>query len=223
MNRKRDICLMILGYVGALAGCFGVIMFNSYVLTSLPLAGRMICMLIVYWLIALVPLVLIFVSKDKIDTLTFSREKIGMQILIGVAGGSVIASAYFLVPYFMGFGSYVDNGSRFTQLWQFAFELVYFIVAVGAVEEIVFRGFVYSKLKSVFSNEWISIFASSILFGLFHLMIGNIVQVCLTTIIGIIFCLVRYKVKGCTMLSLIILHGVYDFLIVLYSSLLFRV
>ena len=220
MSKKRDIWLMILGYAGALAGCFGVIMFNRYVLFSLPLAGRLVCRLIVYWLMALVPLILIRISKDKTDALSIPGEKIGLQILIGVVSGSVIASAYFLVPCFMGFGTIVDNGSRFTKLWQFLYELIYFIVAVGAVEEIVFRGFIYSKLKSVFEKEWIAILASSILFGLFHLLIGNIVQVCVTTIIGIIFCLVRYKIKGCSLLSLIILHGVYDFMIVLYSSLL---
>lgn len=221
MNKKRDIILMIIGYIGALAGCFGVIMFNRYILTSLPLAGRMICMILVYWLIALVPIILICITKDKNEALVFPKEKIGIQILIGAVSGLVISSAYFLAPYFCGFGSLVDNGSRYTKLWQFVFELVYFIVAVGAVEEIVFRGFIYSKIKSIFGNEWMTILLSSILFGLFHLLIGNIVQVCLTTIIGIIFCLVRYKVKGCSMLSLIVLHGVYDFMIVLYSSLFF--
>lgn len=221
MSRKSSGFLMILGYVGALAGCFGVIMFNRYVMTSLPLAGRMICMPLVYWLIALVPIILICISKDENEILIFPKEKIGIQILIGAISGLVIASAYFLVPYLLGFGSYVDNGSRFTKLWQFVFEFVYFIVAVGAVEEIVFRGFIYSKLKSICGNEIITILVSSILFGLFHLLNGNIVQVCITTIIGIIFCLVRYKVKSCSMLSLIILHGVYDFMIVLYSSVLF--
>jgi len=221
MSKRSNAFLLILGYVGALAGCFGVIMFNRYVLPALPLACRMICMLLVYWLIALVPLILICISKDQKEIFVFPKERVGIQILVGVVSGLVISSAYFLVPYFLGFGPYVDNGSRYTKLWQFAFEFVYFIVAVGAVEEIVFRGFIYSKLKRLFDNEWIAIIASSVLFGLFHLLIGNIVQVCITTIIGIIFCLVRYKVKNCSMLSLIILHGIYDFMLMLYSSFLF--
>jgi membrane protease YdiL (CAAX protease family) len=222
MNKKREIILAVIGYAGALAGCFGVIMLNRYVMMSLPLIGRMILMLVSYWLIALVPVVIMLLTKEKDPVLRFSVEKIGMQIASGVIAGLILASAYFWVPYLLGFGSLVDNGDRFTKAWQFAYELFYFIIAVGAVEEIVFRGFLYSKLKNIFQNEWAAIILSSVLFGLFHILIGNIVQVCITAIIGFIFCLVRYKIKNFSMLSLILMHGVYDFLLALYSSLLFK-
>ena len=222
MSKRNEVILLILGYLGAFAGCFGVNMFNQYLLMSFPTIVRMALMIITYWLIALVPLIIILVTKNKDGILGISKKDIGMQILIGIAAGLVISSAYVLVPYFLGFGAFVDNGSRFTKLWQFSYELFYFIVAVGAVEEIVFRGFVYSKIKNIFSNEWAAMIVSSVLFGFFHILIGNIVQVCFTTIIGFIFCLVRYKFKKCSMLSLILLHGVYDFMIVLYSSLLFK-
>ena len=221
METKKRIINLIIGYFGALAGCYGVLMFNRYLLISLPLAARMVCMVVSYWLIALVPIFMMRWSKQSINSIGFTKEKMGMQVVIGMVSGLVIASLYFLVPYFMGFGAVVDNGSRYTKLWQFAFELMYFIVAVGAVEEIVFRGFVYSQIKEIFKNEWVAIIGSSALFGLFHILIGNMVQVCITTIIGFIFCMVRYKIKGCTILSLIIMHGVYDFMIMLYSSLLF--
>ena len=221
MEAKKRILYLIIGYLGALAGCYGVLMFNKYLLMSLPMAVRMICMVVGYWLIALVPIILMCLSKQRPESIGFTKEKKGLQVVIGIVSGLVIASLYFLVPYFMGFGAIVDNGSRYTRLWQFSFELVYFIVAVGAVEEIVFRGFVYSQIKGIFSNEWVAIIGSSILFGLFHILIGNMIQVCITTIIGFIFCLVRYKIKGCSMLSLILMHGVYDFMILLYSSLLF--
>lgn len=35
MNKKRDLILMITAFAGALAGCYGVIMFNTYILSSL--------------------------------------------------------------------------------------------------------------------------------------------------------------------------------------------
>ncbi|MCR5324449.1 MAG: CPBP family intramembrane metalloprotease [Lachnospiraceae bacterium] len=221
METKKRILYLIIGYLGALAGCYGVLMFNKHLLTSLPLIAGMVCMVVSYWLIALVPIILMCLLKQHPESIGFTEEKKGQQVMIGIVSGLVIASLYFLVPYFMGFGAIVDNGSRYTRLWQFYYELLYFIVAVGAVEEIVFRGFVYSQIKGIFSNEWIAMIGSSILFGLFHILVGNLIQVCVTTIIGFIFCLVRYKIKGCSMLSLILMHGVYDFMIMLYSSLLF--
>ena len=222
MNRKKDVLFIFIGFFGALAGCFAVIMFNKYIMMSIPLIGRMICMLLTYWLIALVPIVLMCISKEKIDSLKIPKEKIGIQILLGIIGGLLLASAYFLVPFFLGFGSFVDNGRRYSRLFQFAFELLYFTVSVGAVEEIVFRGFIYDKLKKACENEWVAIIISSVLFGLFHTINGNIIQVCLTAIIGFIFCIIRYKVKHFSIISLILMHGIYDFMLTLYSSLLIR-
>ncbi|HOA32639.1 MAG TPA: CPBP family glutamic-type intramembrane protease, partial [Clostridia bacterium] len=61
---------------------------------------------------------------------------------------------------------------------------------------------------------------SSLLFGLFHIFNGNIVQVIMTSFLGVLFCLFREKIKGCTLLSLIIAHGSYNAMIVLWVSVL---
>ena len=66
----------------------------------------------------------------------------------------------------------------------------------------------------------IAIIASSMLFGLFHLFSGNIIQMLMTACIGVFFCFCRLKVKNCSTLSLIIAHGVYDALITVLASIL---
>lgn len=220
MEKKKNIVYLIITYIGALASCLGVILFGQYVMMSLPLVGRMVSMLTTYWLIAVVPFIIMKISKMNLETIGFVKEKKGTQIIIGIVSGLVIASAYFLVPYFLGFGELVDNGDRYNALWQFAFEFVYFTFAVGAVEEIVFRGVIYQQLMNILGKEWGTIIVSSVLFGLFHIFNGNIIQVIMTTIIGFLFCVVRYKIKKCSMLSMIFMHGTYDFMLLLFSSLL---
>ena len=64
----------------------------------------------------------------------------------------------------------------------------------------------------------IAIIGSSVLFGVSHLFNGNIIQMLMTTGIGVFFCLCRLKIKNCSTLSLIIGHGVYDTLITVWSS-----
>lgn len=221
MKKKQTFIYLVITYIGVLASCFGVNMFNRYVMMSLPLAGRMICMVIMYWMIALIPIIIMLISKTSLKTIGFEKEKIGIQVLIGIVSGLIIASAYFFVPYFMGYGEIVDNGTRYKALWQFIFEYVYLVVAVGATEEIAFRGTIYQQMKNLFENEWGAIILSSVLFGFFHMFSGNVIQIIMTTIIGFIFCIVRLKISRCTLLSLVFMHGTYDFLIVLYSSLLF--
>lgn len=220
-EREKTILYLIITYMGALAGCYGVNMFNRYVMMSLPLAGRMVCMVTMYWVIALIPIIIMLISGTSLQTIGFEKEKIGLQIVIGIVSGGIIASAIFLVPYFMGYGEIVDNGMRYKALWQFGFDYFYKVISIGAVEEIIFRGVIYQQLKKLFGNDWGAILISSVLFGFFHIFTGYVIQILMTAIIGFIFCMVRHKMKRCSLLSLILMHGTYDFFLVLYPSLLF--
>lgn len=215
--QKAEWLSLIIGFLGAMLGLFGVISFNQYLLMSLPLV-RMVCMPAIYWLIALIPIILMIIYKDKLADLKFSKEKIGSQIIIGLLIGIGMSLVLTLIPHFAGFGEYIDTGKRYRYLWQYVYEFFYCIFAIGAVEEFVFRGFIYSKAKRIGNKEWIAVVVSSVLFGVFHLFAGNVIQMIMTAIIGAIFCILRNKIKGCTTLSLIIAHGVYDALITVFAS-----
>lgn len=218
-EKKKELVSLIIGYLGAFFGVYGVISFNQFVLMSLPLGLRMVCMMVTYWLIALVPVIIMIVSKDKIADY-WNTDKVGYQILTGVLIGTAMSLVLTLVPHLAGFGAYVDNGKRYIYLWQFVYEFFYCIVAIGFVEELVFRGFVYNRIKKISQNEIAAVIGSSVLFGVFHLFGGNIVQMIMTAFIGAFFCLCRLKIKNCSVLSLIIAHGIYDALIAVWASIL---
>lgn len=153
MGKKRDIALLIVGFIGAMAGVFGVNMFNRYVLMSLPSAVRLVCMIVVYWLIALVPLVITACNKAKLSALGFSKDNLLAQVAVGIAIAAVMSVVFTLIPHLVGFGDWVDNGLRYKYLWQFIYEFVQCIIAVGAVEEFVFRGFFICKVKRRFRQR----------------------------------------------------------------------
>lgn len=220
MKKEKEWIYLIAGFLGCMLGLFGVVLFNRFVLMSLPLAVRMISMIFVYWLIALIPIIIMFAAKDRLEEYGFSKEKISLQIIVGIAIGMVMSLILTLLPHLLGFGEYVDSGKRYEYLWQFIYEFVYCIVAIGFVEEYVFRGFVYQKIKSICQKDTIALIGSSVLFGAFHLFSGNIIQMVMTACIGAFFCVCRLKIKNCTTLSLIIAHGVYDALITVFSSVL---
>ena len=62
----------------------------------------------------------------------------------------------------------------------------------------------------------VTVVASSVLFGVFHLLSGNILQLVITGLIGALFCFLRLKLKHCSTLSLVIGHGIYDALITVW-------
>ena len=218
MSKKKEWICLIVGFFGAMLGLYSVAAFNQFVLMSLPLGLRMVSMLLIYWLIALIPIIVMLVYKDKLVDYGFRKDKKKFQIIVGILIGVTMSFILTLIPHLFGFGEYVDNGKRYKYLWQFIYEFFYCIFAVGFVEEFVFRGFVYEKMKSISQKDMIAIIGSSVLFGVFHLFSGNIVQMIMTACIGAFFCFCRLKVKNCSTLSLMIGHGVYDALITVWAS-----
>ena len=218
---KKEWLGLIIGFLGIMAGCFLVRLFNQYVLMLIPLVPRMITMIVSYWLVALAAIILYFIHKDKLTDYGFSKDNIFAQIFIGIGLGLGMSLILTLLPHLFGFSGFVDNGYRYKYVWQFIFEFAYCIAAVGAAEEFGFRGFIYARLKKITNGkEFITVIVSSVLFGLFHVFSGNVFQIFMTTLIGILFCFLRLKIKKCSTLSLIICHGVYDAMITVWASLL---
>lgn len=218
-EKKKELVSLIIGFAGAFLGLYGIMSFNRFVLMSLPLGLRMVCMIVTYWLIALVPVIVMLVRKDNFADY-WNTDRIGYQIITGVLIGTAMSLVLTLVPHLVGFGAYVDSGKRYTYLWQFAYEFLYCIAAVGLAEEFVFRGFIYNRIKKIGRSNAVAVIGSSVLFGIFHLFGGSIVQMIMTAFIGAFFCLCKLKIKNCSLLSLIIAHGIYDALITVWASVL---
>lgn len=221
MSRKKNIITLIIGFAGIMAGLVGTMFANRGIMV-LPIGARMVLLIAAYWLIGVVPLVLAIVNREKPVDFGFSWEKPFLQILIGIGLGAAMSVVLTLVPHLAGFGNYVDNGNRYGFAWQFCWEFLYCTAGVGLVEEFAFRGFIYTRFKNIFGKDFLAVIFSSVLFGLFHIMGGSIVQMIITGLIGALLCFFRLKIRNCTTLSIIIAHGVYDALITLFASLLLK-
>lgn len=219
-EHKKIVTQLIIGFIGAMLGVFGVIAFNQYLLMGLPMGARMVLMIVTYWVIAIIPFSVMLFARDNLTDYGFAKEKIGVQVLVGILLGVVMSFVLTLLPTLLGMGDWVDNGHYYQYVWQFAYEFLYCIVAVSLVEEFVFRGFVFAKIKRISGSVKAAIIISSILFGLFHLLGGSIIQVIMTGVLGVFFCVCREKIKNCTLLSLILAHGIYDALITVWASVL---
>lgn len=216
-DRKKTLLHLIIGIAGAMAGFFCVISFNANLLMKLPLLPRMLASIFTYWIIAAVPLVIMLAAKDKPSDYGLSREKLLKQAAIGIITGLCMSLVLTLLPVLAGKGDWVDNGHHYQYLWQFIYDFAYFIGAVALTEEFVFRGFIYGKIRILSNSDTAAAVISSVLFGLFHFMGGNIIQLIMTGLIGLLLCLCKMKIKNCTLLSLIIAHGIYDALITVWG------
>ena len=82
----------------------------------------MVSMLLIYWLIALIPIIVMFVNKDKLADYGFSKSKISLQIIVGVLTGIAMSIILTLIPHLFGFGELVDHGRRYKYLLQFIYD-----------------------------------------------------------------------------------------------------
>lgn len=218
MKKKKSLVESIIGITWSMLALWGVVCFNRYVLMSLSLLSRMTLSIVLYLCMAAGPLMVMVLVRDTWADYQFSREKTGAQILIGIGIGIVMSLVLTLPLFLTGHGAWSDNGKHYQFMWQFLYELVYCVGAVALTEEFIFRGFLYQKLHALSGSHPVAILVSSLAFGLFHIFGGSLVQVVMTSLIGLALCLVRRKVKNCTTLSLIIGHGLYDFLITVWVN-----
>lgn len=218
-NVKKSMIQLVIAVCGVFVAVFGLSMFNQHLLMSFPLPLRMVLMIVTQWLLFLVPAILMIVNKEKLSSMGLKKDKIPMQIGIGVLLAVSMSLVLTVLPILLGFKDMVGNAS-YTKTWQFVYEFVYRILGVALAEELIFRGYIFHKLLEIKDSKWFAIIISSLLFGLFHIFNGNIIQIFITAFIGFLYCVFREKIKGCTLLSLIIAHGVYDAMIVLWVSIL---
>lgn len=220
MSKKTRLIIdLSISVIYVLLAVFAIVMFNNYILMSLPLAVRMIAMLLSQWCVLIVPLIMMKVRKEKLSGLGFTKERLGGQILTGIILAFVLSFCLTVLP-ILTIGKENIVGSHYQYLWQFIFDFIYKLGFVALMEEIIFRGYFYYKLLEITNHKWFAILVSSLLFGFMHIWGGGIVQVIMTAVIGAILCLFREKIPKCTILSLVVVHGLYDWLIGVWGYIL---
>lgn len=216
-NNKSKIIHLIIVIFTVFIILFGIIIFNQYFLMRFTKGVRMVLMIVNRWLLLLAPGISMLMAKEKLRNWGLTKERILNQVITGIIIAIFMSAILTVVPILLGFKDMVGSTS-YTQPWQFVYEFVYTFLGVALVEELVFRGYVFNKLLNIRDSRWFAIIVSSIIFGFFHIFSGNIIQIFVTGFIGFIYCMCREKIKGCTLISLIVAHGLYDGMIVLWIA-----
>ncbi|MCR5707698.1 MAG: CPBP family intramembrane metalloprotease, partial [Ruminococcus sp.] len=147
MSKTKNIAALIISFLASIAILFGIDSFSKYLLMSFPLTARMVLMIVTYWSVAAVSAAALLFCGHKLADYGCTKEKLPAQIGTGVALGAAMSLVLTVIPHLTGFGGYVSSDKLYTHLWQFIYEFVYCIIAIGLVEELVFRGTIYEYAK----------------------------------------------------------------------------
>lgn len=193
---------------------------NTLVSMGSNIPIKMIITLLIPIVITLIPVIIYRIKKNKLSHMGFSRNKLAKQIMIAL-GIFVITISFVILPLLIRINKNEVLSFKPSSTSVLVFYIIYLLIFIGFSEEIIFRGYFYRGIENVTNSELKAVIFSSILFGLFHYSNGqNIMQVIMTSILGLIYGFARYKIKDCTILSLSIAHGMHDAVIIVLSFLL---
>lgn len=141
------------------------------------------------------------------------------QYVIGVGMAVILSLVIAVIPSLFGI-YFVGLPTEFS-LAQLLSDFCFFLLIIGPVEELVFRVYLQEALCSFFpGRKWLGVVLAASLFGLWHWINGNLMQVIFTFLIGLYFGFAKYKVKGCGYVGVALGHGLYDALNTLVRMLL---
>lgn len=133
------------------------------------------------------------------------------QYLIGAVIALALSVVIAVVPALCGF-SLIGDHADFSW-FVLVYDLLFYLLIIGPVEELVFRVYLQDTFVSFFEKrKWLGVVLASFLFGSWHLINGNIIQVLFTFGIGLVFGFAKYKIRDCGYIGVAFGHGLYDFL-----------
>ena len=147
-------------------------------------------------------------QTDMIVDVDFKNKR---QYLIGAIIALALSVIIAVIPALCGF-SLVGEHTDFSW-FDLIYNFLFYLLIIGPVEEFVFRVYLQDTFVSFFENhKWLGVVVEASLFGLWHIINGNLVQVLFTFGIGLVLEFAKYKIKDCSYVSVAFGHGLYDFL-----------
>ena len=220
MNATRKNTLVILiTFVWTLITLVGIGFVNRNIAPNFSGVVQVIVLILPWWPMLIATVFFMRRDGEGLKALGFTKDKLWLQILLGFLVAAATLLVFLVLPELI-FGFRMGYTHDITVFGVVA-GFIYQLLAVALVEEIIFRGHIFKKLLDIKNNKWFAMLVSSALFGLFHILNFNPLQIIMTAIIGMVWCLFRDKIKHCTLLTLIIAHALHNALIHVVVGVLF--
>lgn len=173
--------------------------------------------------IAFISFVTLKADKKPLSSIGLLRLSI-WDILHGLTLGVVLYLLQVFPPVLIMRMDISQYGNQFNIL-PFLSRIVFLTVTIGFSEEIIFRGFLFTKLNQLMKSKILVILASCILFYCAHLpraLTIDLTHIYSTFVTTTLFCGYLYLSKKKTILPLLLAHGVLDTLIGGYGFVLWN-
>lgn len=151
----------------ALIFTFGLFMFKTNVYHNLSkfFENNYLYRFIFYIPITIISILLIllivFLRNQKINSLGIRRTNLLKSILVGI-----FFSLPLVIPSVIN--GFIHN-YKLTDMKDLVWIFLYYLICIGFVEELAFRGFIQTRIRGIVKNKWLSIILVGLMFGAMHI------------------------------------------------------
>jgi uncharacterized protein len=179
---------------------------------------KMIIRPLAYVLLLGIPFILCKVMKNPIGTLGFKKEKLVKQVFIGVGVFVMLDLIITIAVLALGDNKGILLPAKENRIGIIIYSVVFDMVCAGMGEETLFRGYFMERFRTLTNSGIGAVVIPALMFGIWHFPNSqDFLQVILTALIGLLFGLVRLKIKNASTLSVGISHGLHDVYILILS------
>lgn len=137
-----------------------------------------------------------------------------ISVIVTLLAVVAVLIVFSIIWTLLGFKRDSDSLNKILEVFRHNHFLVLLTcLTAGITEELVFRAYIMPRLQLLFNKTYISVLASSVIFGLIHFGYGTALNVIGPFIIGLVFAVHYYKYRNIKIL--IICHFVWDYAVVL--------
>lgn len=141
------------------------------------------------------------------------RENIDFKNKIQYVYGLLLTLVFFMACALV-FGLDFGNDKYILLNDSIAWLFIYFLFVVAISEEFFFRVYLLGELAVILGRyKWLAPLISGIFFGAIHWVNVGMDSVYMNIIVGILLGYAKLYIKNCTFISLVMAHGLYDFII----------
>lgn len=200
---------------------FAIVMVAPNILKHVNDTGKMIMKPLIYILLVAMPFMVCKIMKSSIGTLGFKKDELLKQVWIGVVIFLGLSFILTIAVFILGENKGMLLSTKVNGIGLIIYYIFFDMLFVGMGEEIVFRGYLMERFRTLTNSGVWAVVISSLMFGIWHFPNGqDFLQVIVTALIGAIYGISMFKIKNCSTLSLGIAHGLHDVYILILSFIL---
>jgi uncharacterized protein len=156
--------------------------------------------------------------KNPIGTLGFKKKKLAKQVFIGVGVFVMLDLVITIAVLALGDNKGILLPAKENRIGIIIYSVVFDMICAGMGEETLFRGYFMERYRTLTNSDIGAVVIPALMFGIWHFPNSqDFLQVILTALIGLVFGLVRLKIKNASTLSVGISHGLHDVYILILS------